>query len=227
MARCTKEEAQETRERILDAAEDVFHAKGVSQTSLHDVAEAAGVTRGAIYWHFKNKSDLFEAMFERIHLPMETMVQASVVETETDPLGQLRAVCLFVLRDSLRNPHARKVLDIIFHRCEWVDANGSIAVRQRAAFERGTANIERLLANAVKRQQLPPDLDTRLAAVTFHAIIDGLLNNWLFSPDGFALDEMAEQQIDAALEMLRCAPSMRRNGPCGGQLEAQAKAASG
>ena len=46
MACCTKEEAQETRERILDAAEDVFYAKGVSQTTLNDVAEAAGVTGG-------------------------------------------------------------------------------------------------------------------------------------------------------------------------------------
>lgn len=211
MTRCTKEEAQETRERILDAAEDVFYAKGVSQTTLNDVAEAAGVTRGAIYWHFKNKSDLFAGMFERIHLPMETMVQASINEREMDPLGQLRAICVTIMRDAVRNPHVRKVLDIIFHRCEWVDANGPIAVRQRECFERGTANIERLLGNAVRCKQLPEDLDISLAAVTLHAFIDGLLNNWLFSPNVFALDEKAEFQIDAALEMLRCAPSLRRD----------------
>lgn len=213
MARCTKEEAQETRERILDAAEDVFHAVGVSQTTLHQVAEAAGVTRGAIYWHFKNKSDLFAAMFERVHLPMETMVQASISETEVDPLGQLRAICIFVLCNTVRDPHLRKVLDIIFHRCEWVDANGPISVRQRECFERGTANIERLLTNAVDREQLPAELDTRLAAVTLHAMIDGLINNWLFSPGVFALDDMAESQIDAAMEMLRCAPSLRKTAP--------------
>ena len=64
MARSTKEEALETRSRILDAAEEVFFTRGLAQSSLADVAVAADVTRGAIYWHFKNKSDLFEAMCE-------------------------------------------------------------------------------------------------------------------------------------------------------------------
>ncbi|MDP1673909.1 MAG: TetR family transcriptional regulator, partial [Burkholderiales bacterium] len=57
MARRTKDEAVETRNQILDAAEKVFSARGVSRTSLADIAEAASVTRGAIYWHFKDKAD--------------------------------------------------------------------------------------------------------------------------------------------------------------------------
>jgi TetR/AcrR family acrAB operon transcriptional repressor len=73
MVRRTKEEAQETRNRILDTAEQVFVKKGVSNTSLAQLAEAAGVTRGAIYWHFRNKADLFDAMMSRVVLPMEEM----------------------------------------------------------------------------------------------------------------------------------------------------------
>ena len=71
MARRTKEEAQETRGRILDAAESVFHEKGVAHSSLAEIAQVAGVTRGAIYWHFKDKADLFEAMMDRVTLPLE------------------------------------------------------------------------------------------------------------------------------------------------------------
>ena len=74
MARRTKEEAQETRNRLLDTAEHVFNERGVSRTSLTEIAEAAGLTRGAIYWHFKNKLDLFNAMMERVTLPMEEVV---------------------------------------------------------------------------------------------------------------------------------------------------------
>ena len=70
MARRTKAEALETREQIIDAAERVFHKKGVSRSSLSDIAEEAGVTRGAIYWHFKNKHDIFVAMTERHRLPL-------------------------------------------------------------------------------------------------------------------------------------------------------------
>ena len=65
MARRTKEDAEATRNALLDAAERVFYDKGVSRASLDDIAREAGTTRGAIYWHFKDKADLFNAMMER------------------------------------------------------------------------------------------------------------------------------------------------------------------
>lgn len=210
MARCTKQEALETRERILDAAENVFHARGVARTSLAGVAQAAGVTRGAIYWHFRNKSDLFVAMCERIRLPMEAMFQAGVHESASDPLGQLRTTCVFVLREAMLNPHSRKVFDIMYHKCEFVDAADPILIRQRESFVNGSANIERVLRNAILKQQLPGDLDTHLAATMFHAGISGLLNNWLFSTSSFDLARDAEKLIDASIETLRNASSLRK-----------------
>ena len=56
MARRTKEEALATRHALLDAAERVFGRRGVARTSLVEIAEEAGVTRGAVYWHFKDKA---------------------------------------------------------------------------------------------------------------------------------------------------------------------------
>ena len=97
MARRTKEEAQETRHRILDTAERVFLKKGVARTSLADVADAAGVTRGAIYWHFKNKADLFEAMMDRVSLPMEAMVARAGDKDIADPVAYVRRCALAVL----------------------------------------------------------------------------------------------------------------------------------
>jgi TetR/AcrR family acrAB operon transcriptional repressor len=209
MARCTKEEAQETRSRILDAAEEVFYAQGVTRTSLAEVAQAANVTRGAIYWHFKNKSDLFVAMCERVRLPMEAMVKASGNEIENDPLGQLRNNCVFILRETMLNEHSRKVFGIIFHKCEFVDAADPIQIRQQESFHTGTINFERIMRNAVKKGQLPANLDTQLAATLFHASLSGLLNNWLFSPGTFDLASDAEKLIDACIDMIKNAGSLR------------------
>jgi TetR/AcrR family acrAB operon transcriptional repressor len=209
MARSTKEEALETRNRILDAAEDVFHAYGVSRTSLADVAVAASVSRGAIYWHFKNKSDLFDAMCERVRLPMEDMAAAGKDVREIDPLQQLRKTLLFVLSEVRHNPHSRKVLGIVFHKCEFVEAAGSIVERQQDVFLRGRADLETILRNAVVRKQLPAELDTALASVMMQAQIDGLINISLFTPDSADFDAHAERMVDAAIEMLRCAPSLR------------------
>jgi TetR/AcrR family acrAB operon transcriptional repressor len=209
MARSTKEEALETRNRILDAAENVFHENGVSRTSLADVAHAADVTRGAIYWHFKNKSDLFEAMCKRVRLPMEAMVSTGKDGNESDPIGQLRATCIFILTETVRNPHSHKVFDILFHKCEYVDPIDPISVRQQECFLEGTANIERILRNAIARGQLPEDLDVATAGVMLRATVDGLLNNWLFAPGSFDLENNAEKLIDACIDTLRYAPSLR------------------
>lgn len=64
MARKTKQQALETRQHILDVAMRLFSQQGVSATSLAQIAQAAGVTRGAIYWHFKDKSDLFGEIWD-------------------------------------------------------------------------------------------------------------------------------------------------------------------
>jgi TetR/AcrR family acrAB operon transcriptional repressor len=212
MARSTKEEAQETRNRILDAAENVFHAKGVSQTSLADVAEAAEVTRGAIYWHFKNKSDLFEAMCDRVRLPMEAMIEADANMREGDPLGHLRNICIYILQQTARDPHTRKVRDIIYHKCEFIDATDAISLRRQQCHADSRTKIENILRNAQAKKQLSPDLDVSLAAITWHAAVGGILSSWLFSPDSFNLDDDAERLVDAWLDMICRAPSLRRKG---------------
>lgn len=210
MARSTKEEALETRNRILDAAENVFHEKGVGRTSLADVASAANVTRGAIYWHFRNKSDLFDAMCERVRLPMESMAEAQASVGETNPLGKLRDSYVLLFKETVRNPHSRKVFDILFHKCEFVSDEDPILVRQRECFMQGSKNLERILRNAIAKKQLPADLDVRLAGIALHAQILGLLNNWLFSPDSFNLATNAERLADACIDMLSHVPSLRK-----------------
>ncbi|MGS0743993.1 TetR family transcriptional regulator [Glaciimonas sp. GG7] len=211
MARCTKEEALETRSRILDAAVDVFHARGVSQTSLADVAHAAGVSRGAIYWHFKNKSDLFNAMCERIRLPMEALVRVNAEDSAVDPLAQFRCWCLFALEEGVNNPQTRKVIDTILHKCEFVDPQDPIYMRQQECFLQGRINIQRILRYAVAKGQLPRNLDPMLAAIMVQSLLSGVLDNWLFSPDSFDLGEHASKIVDLCIHTLKTAPTLQKS----------------
>ncbi|HPW30603.1 MAG TPA: TetR family transcriptional regulator, partial [Rhodoferax sp.] len=90
MARRTKEDALATRELLLDAAERVFHRRGVSRTTLQEIAQDAGLTRGAIYWHFQNKGELFHAMMERVTLPMMARMTEISPADEDRPLEKIR-----------------------------------------------------------------------------------------------------------------------------------------
>jgi TetR/AcrR family acrAB operon transcriptional repressor len=129
MARRTKEAALETRNRILDTAEQLFLERGVSRTSLEMIAAAAGLTRGAIYWHFRNKADLFDAMMARVVLPMEEMAARAAQEDPSDPLDHVRDCALNVLDHLMTDPRCRRVFEICCHKVEYVDE--MMGVRQR------------------------------------------------------------------------------------------------
>jgi AcrR family transcriptional regulator len=79
MVRKTKEEAEKTRKDLIAAARTVFHECGVSRSTLEKIAKKAGVTRGALYWHFKDKAELFFAMREDVFAPMIERTDALLV----------------------------------------------------------------------------------------------------------------------------------------------------
>src|SRR5918993_1636945 len=161
MVRRTKDEAQETRNRILDAAERVFSERGVSHTSLEDLAKAAGVTRGAIYWHFRNKSDLFTAMVSRVVLPIEDIAADGVAEDTEDPLALLKERAVKALKRTATDPQVQRVFDIVTHKCEYLEDMADVRKRISDLKSGCIERTERTIRNAIKRSQLPKNLDAR------------------------------------------------------------------
>ena len=121
MVRRTKEDAEATRSSILDAAEQLFHDQGVSRTSLQDIASAAGLTRGAIYWHFKEKSDVFNAMMDRVVLPMEEADARMTLDLERPVLTLLRERAQDLFEKAVSCPQLQRLMEIAMHKVEYVD----------------------------------------------------------------------------------------------------------
>ena len=203
MVRRTKDEAQETRNRILDAAEHVFSERGVSRTSLEDIAHAAGVTRGAIYWHFKDKSDVFAAMVNRVTLPMEAMVARSSDESVADPIASLKACAVSALKSTATNPQVQRVFDVVTHKCEYLGEMAGVFGRISSIQKGCVDRSEQAIRNAIKRGQLPASVNPRLAAIGLDAMLFGLISNWLADPGYLPLERQAEAMIDLYLDGLR------------------------
>jgi TetR/AcrR family acrAB operon transcriptional repressor len=202
MVRRTRDEAAETRNGILDAAERVFSERGVSHTSLEDIAKAAGVTRGAIYWHFKNKSDLFTAMVNRVSLPIEDIVARGTDDDAGDPLALLREAAVGALKRTATDPQCRRVFDIVTHKCEYLEDLADVKERI-SHIKCGCVELtEKTIRNAIKRGQLPRNLDARLAAVGLDAMVYGLISNWLADRSYVKLERDAEMLIDRYLSCL-------------------------
>jgi TetR/AcrR family acrAB operon transcriptional repressor len=202
MARRTKEEAVGTRNALIDAAEQVFHEKGVSRASLGDIAQAAGATRGAIYWHFKDKGDLFDAMMDRVRLPFEEGFSQFERSTCTDPVQCLRAVLALVFRGVASDARARHVFEIALFKVEYVGELVSVRDRHLAAAEAFTLQLARLVELAEQDQQVELFMTPVNAATALHAMLDGLIRNWILGQANFDLEALGRVGSDAFLRGL-------------------------
>lgn len=113
MARKTKEDTQATREGILDAAEACFHEHGVARTTLEMIGARAGYTRGAVYWHFKNKSEVLAAIVERVHLPFMQELERTSTDQRDTPVHDLRAVMIHSFIELSEDERLRKTMEIM------------------------------------------------------------------------------------------------------------------
>lgn len=208
MARRTKEEAQETRSRLLDAAERVFHEKGVASASLEEIAAAADVTRGAIYWHFKDKAELFEAMMQRVVLPADEMLESADCCAGANPLELLRKAAVDVLLRTARDAQMQRVFDIAYHKCEYVEDSSGVRERHIASQQECMKTIEAGFRVCVEQGQLPASVDPKGAAIGAFSLVSGLIANWVLAPKSFSLERHAEALVDTYFRGLASTPTV-------------------
>ena len=187
MARRTKEDAAETRSSLLDAAERIFYEKGVSRTSLNDIAVGAGTTRGAIYWHFKDKADLFNAMMERVTLPMESAVTDPGARAWADPLDGIRAAMRSTLQLTMCDTQVRRVFEVATHKVEYVDELLAVKRRHLEMRDKFVARLQDGLQQAMQHHGVVLPIPVAIAAQGLHAMVSGMIENWLLEPQAFDL----------------------------------------
>lgn len=210
MVRKTREAALETRDALLTAALEVFREKGVAHTRLIDVAARAGVTRGAIYWHFKDKAELFAAVCERGTLPVEALLAEASASQQPDPLATLKQLALMALKQLAEHPDTQAMFDVIFHKCEFTAELAAVVAKTDADRAACLSRVQTLLDQAVAAGQLPADTDTFLATQGLHAFMVGLMHEWVQQPGLYDLAACAESLLDCWLAGLTVKPPRRR-----------------
>lgn len=87
-------EAEERKNEILDVAERLFGTKGFESTSTSDILNAIGIARGTLYYHFKSKEEILDAMIDRMMGKMTVQAKAQAVRTEIPVLQRLTTVIM-------------------------------------------------------------------------------------------------------------------------------------
>ena len=195
--RRTKEEAAETRSAILDAAERMFFERGVSQTSLSQIAAEANVTRGAIYWHFSGKSALFRAMQDRAYRPQEEFINSQNILSDADPLAALHRVTLESIHRFVADERACKVYTILTLRCEYVGEMEEAMLCHREAEDHMHKTIVDVFERAASLGQLRAGWTPQMASNACICVFSGLFTEWLRTRDSFDIIAAATLIFDA------------------------------
>lgn len=191
MARRTKEEAQETRQNILAAAVDVFSSRGVALASLEEIAEAAGVTRGAVYWHFKNKSDIFEALQEGLHQSFMDMILQDLEKDHPEPLRQLEQLYVTMLQEVAKDAERQKVLKLFNLKCDYSGEMACFLERLNERKGKSVDLITRYFERAQKKGHISKDMDPKVLAISSHCYLSGICCEYMRNPALFDLDKSA------------------------------------
>ncbi|MEI2301154.1 TetR family transcriptional regulator [Ensifer sp. MJa1] len=176
--RRTKADAEATRQKILCAAERVFYEKGVSNTTLEEIAKAAGVTRGAIYWHFANKTDLFLALHDAVPLPQEDMVAREIEAEAADTLSILESAMGDWLDVLAADEQRQRILTIML-RTNYDGELSEVLTRQKELDERHNVLLELAFSRALAKGQMHGSWTPASATRALHWMMLGLCTEWL------------------------------------------------
>lgn len=187
LARKTKEEAQKTKKAILDAAVAIFVEKGVANASLEEIAQAAGVSRGAVYWHFQNKMEIFDALHQRLYCPVAEMILQDLEKDYPRPLEQLEELCTRFLLDLETNLQQRQALTLFLIKCDYSGELAANLERHEARKAENLRLLSQYFEKARKKGFLPPDADPETLTLSISCYMKGIIVEYLNNPKGWNL----------------------------------------
>ena len=185
-----KEEADKTRQTILDAALTVFSSKGYHPARLQDIAEAAGVTRGAIYYHFGSKADLYISLVRESAEQLNTVISRAI-----EGGGSFREVATRVLVNGWslleEDPQLAKVVELFNFKTGFTAELEEINLQRKEEAITQVVFIAGFFQRAIDKGELNSGLDPELAARAFMACQNGIMNLWLSNKEAFSLKKSA------------------------------------
>ncbi|MFN2360156.1 MAG: TetR family transcriptional regulator [Marinobacter sp.] len=188
--RRTKEDAEKTRQTVLEAALTLFSRDGYSLTTLSRIAREAGCSRGPIYWHFQNKDDLYEAVLAYSQEPLEALVAecAGMRETPVEAMDHFIEQWLGLLAN---NRKYRQSFEILLNKTELTDAMSRTLKRERALTKSIIDLFRDLVGQAVEQGSITTQEDPRDLGLLSYTYLMGITQTWLFAPKLFSLKQEA------------------------------------
>lgn len=178
MARRTKEEAEQTKAAILASALELFYEKGFARTTFDEIAKRINLTKGAVYWHFRNKADLLAELmkqkFTDKEKPWLPMSDKNVIEGIRE---SFRRSAELIEADA----EYRKFLFFVIFHMEWSEIIVNHIMKQlREIVDYPWFQLKERLTFAQKSGEISPNVNiddlTTLLSCTWRGLVDAYVS---------------------------------------------------
>ncbi len=198
-----KRSAAERRNEILQAALHVFVRKGYAQTRMEDIVTQSGLSKGALYWHYKSKRDLFLDLIDHWMDRFAPLMRPGYHQHKSAS-KILEDICRFTVRVFKRDE------DWFLAELElwaWAARDEEILERGRKLVNRMLEEFKAVLESGIRRGEFRSDIDVDLVALLLLNTLQGMVWFVLFQPLSFTVDQYVKMGLEAILAQIQKEPS--------------------
>jgi len=199
--RKTKEEAEKTKRIIVENALELFLKQGFSKTKLDEIASAANVTRGAIYWHFKDKLDIVNELIETEHQNLNNLLSEMFME-EIDPLEKIEKIFNKIVLNFYENKLFRKFIELTWFKVEYTEL-AQIRTSKEELTELFIKNLTKTIIDGQKIGKIKIELNAADTAFIITHIIDGMYRMYFIIPAHFSKIDEVQNQFQSYLNLIK------------------------
>lgn len=181
MARRTKEEAEQTRKEIMRAGLDLFCEKGYSKTTFDEIAANINRTKGAVYWHFRNKPDLLIALIKEVIIRVHNHVNKKIPEIKN--LNDLKEYFLYNAELVQKHQLFRKFMFFAIYQMEWSETiYNKVQNSLKDILDIPLQTMKETLASLQKDGEISLNADINQISEIFYCFWKGAMDQEIIQP---------------------------------------------
>lgn len=177
----------------------MFSAKGYVSTRLEDIAKEAGVSRGAVYWHYGNKFRLYQELLKECYSHIEERVKA-IVTSEESPLTRIRRFILEFFVSIEEDEEYRAIEEITSYKTEISKEFEPIVTELLKWMKETRRTLAALIQKGIEVGEIDPRVDPQAAAIALVSFVNGVEEVWLMDTTAFSPKKDAVKLIDIFLK---------------------------
>lgn len=190
---------EQRRNQILDAAMQVFARLGFHKARMDDIAREAGVSKGLLYWYYKNKDALIAALLDRLFSQEMSHLRSALAAA-----GPVSERLLALGAETARHMLNLKFLvPIAFEFYALAGRNAHVRSTLQRYYARYRQDLTRLIEEGIASGEFRADIQPEAVAQTIIALFEGLILLWMVDPEQMPLAEQVEESFALIVRSIR------------------------